>query len=394
MAEWAADSNEATKLSLVGCSGDAVHFHPTFTYPIFGEEEKIYGYKGLSIDMRFACGALTLFMSVTWSKQLASESTVDDVEGTLKEYLPQEYLVDAKTFEARAEEEARTFKPLGDLVHSYSRTSMGEQSHYEVYHATWATPGFRAYHQRMQLFILFFIEAGSFINDEDDQWEFFVLYEKRKGDGDAWTYHFMGYSSLYNFYYFPDRTRLRLSQFVVLPPFQRGGHGSALYSATYQYILAKPEIAELSVEDPAEAFEDLRDKNDLIMLFNHEKFITEGFGSSESSGGGRVGVGRGGSTTGKGKLGPPVDKHWAERWRLELKLATRQFQRLIEMVILSRLDSEPKAQKAYRLQVKERLYRFNFEMLAQLESEERLEKLEETFKSVTEDYRRILALVK
>ncbi len=65
------------------------------------------------------------------------------------------------------------------------------------------------------------------------------------------------------------------------------------------------------------------------MLFNHEKFITEGFGSSESSGGGRVGgvgkagkSGRGGSTTGKGKLGPPVDKHWAERWRLELKLAT------------------------------------------------------------------------
>ncbi len=28
----------------------------------------------------------------------------------------------------------------------------------------------------MQLFILLYIEAGSYINDEEDQWEFVVLY--------------------------------------------------------------------------------------------------------------------------------------------------------------------------------------------------------------------------
>jgi hypothetical protein len=27
-------------------------FNPTFTYPIFGEKEKIYGYKGLQIEVR------------------------------------------------------------------------------------------------------------------------------------------------------------------------------------------------------------------------------------------------------------------------------------------------------------------------------------------------------
>jgi len=26
-------------------------FHPTFTYPIFGEHEKIFGYKGLNINV-------------------------------------------------------------------------------------------------------------------------------------------------------------------------------------------------------------------------------------------------------------------------------------------------------------------------------------------------------
>jgi histone acetyltransferase 1 len=94
----------------------------------------------------------------------------------------------------------------------------------------------------------------------------------------------------------------------------------------------------------------------------------------------------------------------------ELTIFTqRQFQRLVEMLILLHLDPSDKASmRAYRLQVKERLYRFNFvsnghfieplnnnpllqEILAQLEEEEKYEKLEETFQSVKEDYHRILA---
>lgn len=88
--------------------------------------------------------------------------------------------------------------------------------------------------------------------------------------------------------------------------------------------------------------------------------------------------------------------------------------------------TDSRAAKAYRLQVKERLYRFNYvsnsnsiyvhvvppratcvrgsigadwllcmqEVLAQLEEKDRLEKLEETFQSVCEDYRRILAMLR
>jgi histone acetyltransferase 1 len=85
------------------------------------------------------------------------------------------------------------------------------------------------------------------------------------------------------------------------------------------------------------------------------------------------------------------------------------------MLILLRLDpADHRAVRAYRLQVKERLYRFNFvriyvplyilfclslnggiqEVLAQLDKQERLQKLEETFQSVREDYLRILAMIR
>ena len=97
--------------------------------------------------------------------------------------------------------------------------------------------------------------------------------------------------------------------------------------------------------------------------------------------------------------------------------AQRQFSRLVEMLQLLHTDeADPRAWRAYRLQVKERLYRFNFvsspvppfpakelhaderlgaqEMLMQLEKPERQEKLEETFQGVVADYRRILAMAK
>ena len=96
-------------------------------------------------------------------------------------------------------------------------------------------------------------------------------------------------------------------------------------------MLSQPSISELTVEDPAEAFEDLRDRNDIIMLKSHEEFMSEAFGeASLSYGGGRVGgVGRAGRSgkgaisakAASGKLGPPVDKVWAENWRKKLKIA-------------------------------------------------------------------------
>ncbi|KAJ7349073.1 histone acetyltransferase type B catalytic subunit [Mycena albidolilacea] len=425
MAEWTCDANEALSLSLVRATEDESHppFHPTFTYPIFGEEEKIYGYTDLDIDLRFASGSLVPFLQIKHTKKLAASSTVDDVQGTLTGFMPSDYYQDEKAFLARVEEDATTFRPTGQLIHTYTRPASDSKGKgvatldpesddavvFEVYHATWDSPGFRELHQRMQLFILLYIEAGSYINEEEDTWEFAVLYEKRKRRGapHITTYHFVGYSSLYPFYCFPERVRLRLSQFVILPPYYRAGHGSELYTAIYQYVLSTPSIAELTVEDPAEAFEDLRDKNDLLMLLGHRRFMEEGFGlGEESHGGGRVGgIGKGGrsgrggkgkekETPAKGKLGPPTDKVWAEKWRKELKIAGRQFNRLVEMLILLRLDpADGRAMRAYRLQVKERLYRFNFEILAQLEKQERLDKLEETFQSVRDDYMRILALL-
>lgn len=43
---------------------------------------------------------------------------------------------------------------------------------------------------------------------------------------------------------------------------------AALYGAIYQLVLRRQDVVELTIEDPSEAFEDLRDRNDLKMLFS------------------------------------------------------------------------------------------------------------------------------
>lgn len=108
-----------------------------------------------------------------------------------------------------------------------------------------------------------------------------------------------------------------------------------LYTATYNFVMSRPDVSELTVEDPAEAFEDLRDRNDLRMLLANERFMSEGFGAqgvTTSHGGGRVQKAKSrlrsapkrasGDMKSRGKMGPPVDRAWSERWRKDLKIAS------------------------------------------------------------------------
>jgi len=66
--------------------------------------------------------------------------------------------------------------------------------------------------------------------------------------------------------------RLRLSQFVILPPFQRAGHGGKFYDIIFKNARADPAVKEISIEDPSAAFEDLRDRRDLAFLESCDVF--------------------------------------------------------------------------------------------------------------------------
>ncbi|WWC68781.1 histone acetyltransferase type B catalytic subunit [Kwoniella pini CBS 10737] len=416
LAEWLSDSNEVLNLQFVRDPEDedvlqyqeqqAIEpFNPSFTYPIFGEHEKIFGYKGLDIQLKFASGSLRQYLSINYDSKITSTATpADEIEGTLYKFIPPDYTKSDLDFKRLVEKDAENFKPLGDKIGSYVRppaTTKGKSKGkakakgsqvegefkeddegavvFEMYKSNWNTPGFREYHRRMQLFILLFIEGGSYVHEDEDSWEFITLYERRKRpNSEIHTYHFVGYTSVYPFWCYPDQVRLRLSQFVILPPYQNQGHGSKLYSTLFSTMLSRSEVAELTVEDPAEAFEDLRDRNDLRFLIKQDIISDPLFNI--------VGLGND-----KDKINQRIE--WEKNIRKKYKIAKRQFDRLLEMLLLKELNQLNENQvKQYRLHVKARLFRFNYEMLSQMTPQERKDALAKTYESVIEDYERILEM--
>lgn len=99
---------------------------------------------------------------------------------------------------------------------------------------------------------------------------------------------------------------------------------------------------------------------------------------------------------------PSVSAVWKEDTRKEWKLATRQFARVLEMALRNQLleftqstdtKSEPevlKKEKQYRLMVKERICRQNYELLADMDQREKRETLQQTYDSIMDEYDRLL----
>jgi len=413
---WACDGTGALSLRLARSKASSAQlspseqklissFHPRFVYPLFGKDETIYGYQDLDIQLAFNSSTLKNYLSISYTAMLPASSgdKPDPIEEVIFKYIPPDYTKSEATFTADLESSTTNqFIPPGKKISSYrSVPSKGktksehfltskrwerctsdqmeeeEEVVYELWAATWKTPGFREYHRRMQILVLLYIEGGSYIEEDDDRWEFVVLFERRKlksadENTNPYSYHFCGYVSLYSFYHYPSSIRLRLSQFIVLPPYQSNGHGSMLYSQIFQYLLTRPEVAELTLEDPSESFEDLRDREDLKLLIEHKVFDEKPLSELIH-----------------------VSSEWYEATRTKWKIASRQFARLLELVLRWKFTSaqEPgneKLERLYRIKVKERLYRFNYDSLVNLPKEERREKLQDTFENVMDDYDRLL----
>ena len=87
-----ARSNDAVRVTLKqpADSSKDVDFHPEFTYSIFGDEEIIFGYKNLDINLIFEAESLQAGLSISHSDKIECVGTTeaDNIEDKLKDFLP------------------------------------------------------------------------------------------------------------------------------------------------------------------------------------------------------------------------------------------------------------------------------------------------------------------
>lgn len=69
----ACDANDAVHITVVQPGETKPKtlstFHPQFTYPIFGDDEQIFGYKGLIIRLRFAAHDLRPHCHISYDEK-------------------------------------------------------------------------------------------------------------------------------------------------------------------------------------------------------------------------------------------------------------------------------------------------------------------------------------
>ncbi|XP_063231534.1 histone acetyltransferase type B catalytic subunit [Bacillus rossius redtenbacheri] len=387
------DSNEALELKLVrdvsDLENETTTFKPEMSHQIFGESESIFGYRDLKIKLYYTAAKLTTYLGISYSEVVDPKKCEgiepDDVGKLIAEKLQPGFHTNLDDFCNDLAKDVN-FTPFGQLERSF-KTKGNENSPpkcYEVYFCDITNPGFASFHERLQTFILWYIDAASFIDVDDENWRFFVMYEKYLQGGSA-RHAVVGYMSLYQYFAYPLNIRPRISQMLVLPPFQGRGLGTELLRTVYQHYVAEPSVLDITVEDPSERFQRLRDFVDVANCSMLDAFRPE-------------------------ELHAGFKSSMVEEARRRFRINKKQCRRVYEILRLKHTNIQDARQyQSYRLAVKQRLnvpYKkemldrqklkkllddFEYEATVTFSSAaQRMEHLEQQYREVEAEYRHVL----
>ncbi|GEQ69659.1 hypothetical protein JCM33374_g3332 [Metschnikowia sp. JCM 33374] len=371
---WTASSNEAISIYITDTAGSAQSFSPVFTYPIFGEAETIFGYQDLQIFLCFDAVTFLPFLNVKWSQKL-DEVDVDPKEKLL-EYLPESTVFkDELKWRDSIDAEQKDYQIPGEIV-GEPWNKNGET--YAIYKLDMSSDRGIELHKRLQILVLLFIEAGTYIEHDDPKWDIYVMYKVTNEK----LPEIVGFATAYNYWSYPGaakfdagevQIRKKLSQFIVLPIFQGQLLGADMYAKLYNTWASEDGVLEVVVEDPNESFDDLRDRVDFTRLVETGQIDLDSFSIQTTQ-----------------------QKGFFESFKASQKLEKRQSQRLLEMVLLYQLKHgfAKDSKKEIRLYIKKRLFEKNQEALNGMDEPTRLDKLQTAYLALEDDYYRILEPLK
>lgn len=265
--------------SLEDIDNDKIVFKPQMTHQIFGDSESIFGYKDLKIKVYYTAAKLKTYLGIEYKEKADPKKfdgvEPDNIEEILTPKLPPGLFKNLDNF-IKALDKEDNFHPFGELIHQFSTEEVAAQKRtFEIYYCDAKNKKFLKYHEQLQSFILFFIDAASYIDVDDEKWRFFTIYEKYTNKHSKQAYAVCGYSTVYEYYAYPVNIRPRISQMLILPPFQRMGLGAQLLCSIYNHYIPQSSVLDITVEDPSDEFQHLRDFVDTCRCKSLKAFSSE-----------------------------------------------------------------------------------------------------------------------
>ncbi|KAJ3364554.1 histone acetyltransferase 1 [Allomyces javanicus] len=287
---------------------------------------------------------------------------------------------------------------------------------YELYASSFFYPGFRPFFARANFLARHFLDSDSAsvladLDETDERWNFLLLYRQPPTPGAS---TFVGLLAACTFFMYPPWLadaatnqryhRRRISQLLVLPPFQRQGLGSLLYSKFMALNAVSAHALEVAVEATTPAFDDLRDIADLTAVLTRAdpsapplihvpevELLPLAKGDPYA----RARVHRDCARPVADLCLPEVARDRVRGLQLEWKLEPRQAARVWEMAVLAALrDAKVPVPHEFRTLIKQRLFREGKADWVDVPRRERVEMLHRRYVAVMERYARIVHVVR
>lgn len=161
-------------------------------------------------------------------------------------------------------------QPVGKILRAYSSQGKYDDDNEEFILTIADSEQAADYHSRVQNLAVFFIENADGVDLHQSNgggyWRVLYLFKKHG----TRRYSLCGYVTLFHFNS-PFRKPkagivVRICQVLLLPPYQRRGHGKIMIRTVHELAKESDDIVEINVEDPAPGFVALRNRVDYEML--------------------------------------------------------------------------------------------------------------------------------
>lgn len=128
--------------------------------------KRIRGYKNLSIQLWYTSGSFFTYGSLSFSEK---REHADDVVSTLGKYMT----LDTRSLPAFSAAATQPFVPPGTELKSAAKADLCV---YLAHPA--ADPAASAYHSRLQVFTLWFVDGARYIELDDPLWHVYYLFQR------------------------------------------------------------------------------------------------------------------------------------------------------------------------------------------------------------------------
>lgn len=254
--------------------------HPVDLNSFFDDDGKIYGYEGLKITIRVSSISFYAYADITFQSSADRGKGITDLKSALQTIFA-ETLVDSK------DEFLQKFLMDNDFVRTTisngealkhkafkgnicdSNQNLDSSTHVEVVRLLAGKMATGQLYSHLIPLTLLLVDGSSPIDVTDPHWELYLVIQKKTDQQGEIQFRLIGFTAVYRFFHYPDDSRLRLSQILVLPPYQHKGYGRFLLEVLYDVAISE-NVFDFTVEEPLDHFQHVRTCVDTLRLLRFD----------------------------------------------------------------------------------------------------------------------------